>query len=147
MTNEEYLELGMAYIKKKKWDAAMSVLKECEKRHALPLVEALPPRLLSALGLCLAMAEDKVLTGLDYCEKAVQQESFRPEHHYHLGLVHLKDRNKREAISAFYKGLKFNPKHPEIIKKLNQMGIRKNRSVRFLRREHIVNKFMGKLGA
>ncbi len=147
MTNDEYLELGLAYIKKKQWDAALNVLRMCEKGHGTPPVDALPPQLLSALGLCLAMAENKILTGLDYCEKAVQQESFRAEHHYHLGLVHLRDKNKKSAIRAFYKGLKFDRSHVETIKILQQLGIRKRRSIRFLRRENALNKFMGKLNA
>ncbi|MFQ5588779.1 MAG: hypothetical protein ACE5F7_08060 [Nitrospiria bacterium] len=147
MTSDEYLELGLAYIKQRKWGAALSVLRECEKRQEAPNIESFPPQLVSALGLCLAMAENKILTGLDYCERAVQEEVYRAEFHYHLGLVHLKDGNKRDAVAAFYKGLKFDAGHSEITKKLYQMGIRKKRSIRFLGREHVLNKVIGKLGA
>lgn len=145
MTNEEYLELGLAYIKKKEWKSALSVLREGEKRHAETTVEPLPPQWLSALGLSMALAENKVISGLELCEVAARREVFRPDSHYYLGLVHLKNDSKREAIDAFYKGLKFDPDHPGIIAKLYQLGVRKKRSIRFLPRKNFLNKVIGKM--
>ncbi len=147
MTNEEYLELGLAYIKKKEWKSALSVLRECEKRHAETSVAPLPPQLLSALGLSMAMAENQAIPGLELCEIAVRREVCRPELHYYLGLVHLKNGSKREAIAAFYKGLKFDPDHPGIIAKLHQLGVRKKRSIRFLPRKNFLNKVIGKMAS
>ncbi len=144
MTQKEYLELGLAYIKKKEWHAALALLSECEKQHRMVTTAPLPPRLLSALGLSLAMAENKVISGLNCCESAAQAEVFRPELHYHLGLVHLKNGNKRDAISAFDKGLKFNKSHAEIISKRHQLGVRKKRPIGALPRKHFLNKVIGK---
>ncbi|NOY84358.1 MAG: tetratricopeptide repeat protein [Nitrospirae bacterium] len=145
MTQEESLELGLAYIKKKEWQAALHVLNECEKQHRSATTSPLPPRLLSALGVSLAMAENKIISGLNCCELAVEAEVFRPELHYHLGLVHLKNGNKRDAISAFNKGLKFNKSHSGIILKLRQLGVRKKRPIRVLPRKHFLNKVIGKV--
>lgn len=145
MTHEEYLELGLAYIKKREWQAASDILTECEKKHRADSTLPPPAQLLSALGVSLAMAENKVISGLDYCESAVKQEVFRPELHYHLGLVHLKNGNKRDAIAAFYRGLKFNPSHPDIIAKLYQLGIRKRRAIGLLPRKNLLNKVIGKV--
>lgn len=145
MTHEEYMELGLAYLKKKQWKSALEVLSQCEKRHTETTVVPPPAQLLSALGVSLAMAENKVISGLDLCESAVKQEVFRPELHYHLGLVHLKNGNKRDAIAAFYKGLKFNSSHPDIIAKLYQLGIRKKRSIGVLPRKNFLNKVIGKV--
>lgn len=145
MTREEYLELGLVYIKKKEWQDALDILSECEKQHRAATSDPLPPQLLSALGVSLAMAENKVISGLDLCESAVQEEVFRPELHYYLGLVHLKNGNRRDAIRAFYKGLKFDECHPEIIAKLYQLGIRKRRSIGLLPRKNFLNKVIGKV--
>ncbi len=145
MTQDEYLELGLAYIKKKQWQSALEILSEAEKRHKAATVAPLPPLMLSALGVSLAMAENKVISGLALCESAVKQESFRAQLHYHLGLVHLKNGNKRDAIAAFYRGLKFNASHPETIAKLYQLGIRKRRSIGLLPRENFLNKIIGKV--
>jgi len=145
MTHEEYLELGLVYIKKKQWKSALEVLIECEKRHKASSVGSLPPQLLSALGVSLAMAENKVISGLDLCESAIKQEAFRPEFYYHLGLVHLKNGNKKDGIAAFHKGLKFDPRHSGIIAKLYQLGIRKKRSIGLLPRKNFLNKVIGKV--
>ncbi len=144
MTQEESLELALAYIKKKEWQAALNILNECEKQHRIATTAPLPPRMLSALGVSLAMAENKVISGLNCCELAVKAEAFRPELYYHLGLVHLKNGNKRDAISAFNKGLKFGKSYPGIMTKLYQLGVRKKRPIRVLPRKHFLNKVIGK---
>ncbi len=144
MTKEEYLELGLTYIKKKEWEEALGMLRESQKRHAGCVPESLPPDLLAALGLCVAMTENKVLSGLKYCEHAVNQEPFRPDIYYFMGLIYLKERIKREAITCFYRGLRLDPGHPEIISKLRQLGIRKRRSIHFLPRENLMNRLIGK---
>jgi len=143
VTREEYLELGLAYLKKKEWKAALSALQESRKRHEAAS-DILPPSLLSALGICLAMAEDKVETGIELCQAAIDAAFFHPEFYYHLGMVYLKAGKKHEAIRSFYKGLKLEPKHDDILGKLRQMGIRKKRSFPFLPRQNFVNRFFGK---
>ena len=144
MTKEEYLELGLAYIKKKQWEAALSALQESRKRYAAPSVQSPPPQLLSGLGLCLAMAENQVQPAINLCESAIEEAFFYPEFYYHLGMVYLKAERKRDAVSCFYKGLKFDSNHVDIVAKLRQMGVRKKRSFSFLSRKNFMNKLFGK---
>ena len=60
MTGEEYLELGLAYMREKNWDSALNTLLESQKRFSDLPEENVPPVLFSALGLCYAMAQDGV---------------------------------------------------------------------------------------
>jgi len=147
MTKEEYLELGLAYTKKKQWDAALSALQESRERYVAFSDEDLPPHLLSALGLCLSMTGKKEKAAIDLCKLAIESAFFYPEFHYHLGMVHLKSGRKRDAVLSFYKGLKLDSKHAETLAMLRQMGFRKKRSFPFLARENFMNKFLGKWGA
>ena len=152
MTAEEYRQLGFAYMKEKNWNAALTALRESEKRFLQQSARSeerpdasVPPQLLSALGLCIAMAENKIQDGVQYCQRAINSEAFEAQFYYHLGMVYLKAPNKRKALSSFYNGLKMNPNHPRIRKKLYEMGVRKLPLLSFLPRNHFLNKFFGQL--
>src|SRR5581483_5143302 len=150
MTAEEYRELGFAYVKEKNWSAALQALRECEKRFLEQSTkdqsaDAVPPQVLSALGLCLAMAENRIQDGVLYCQRAINDEAYEAQFYYHLGMVYLKAPNKKKALNSFYSGLKVNPSHQRIKKQLNEMGVRKGPVLSFLRRDHFLNKFFGQL--
>lgn len=145
MTSEEYKELGFAYIKEKNWNAALKALRESEKRFLEQGPDSVPPQVLSALGLCVAMAENKIQDGVRYCQRAIETEAFEAQFYYHLGMVYLQAPNKKKALNNFYNGLKLNPSHSRIKKQLNEMGVRKGPLFSFLGRDHFLNKFLGRL--
>lgn len=152
MTAEEYRELGFAYIKERNWNAALKALRESEKRYlersegsVEQPAESVPPQLLSALGLCMAMAENRIQDGVQYCQRAINSEAFEAQYYYHLGMVYLKAPNKQKALSSFKKGLKLNPGHSKIRKQLHEIGVRKLPVLSFLSRAHFLNKFFGRL--
>ena len=142
MTAEEYLELGLAYIKEKNWEAALNSLRESAKRFSPPA--APPPILFSALGLALAMEENKVQEGLNQCRRALEKAPGQPEIYYHFGMVYLKAGKKEKAYSVFKGGLKINPDHAGMRSHLRKMGIRKKPILSFLPREHAINRFFGR---
>ena len=150
MTAEEYRELGFAYMKEKNWNAALQALRESEKRFLeQPTAEesagAVPPQVLSALGLCMAMAENRIQEGIQYCHRAINDEAHEAQFYYHLGMVYLNAANKKKALNSFYSGLKLNPSHSRIKKQLHEMGVRKLPVLSFLSRDHFLNKFFGQL--
>jgi tetratricopeptide (TPR) repeat protein len=150
MTAEEYRELGFAYLKEKNWGSALQALRESEKRFLEQSTTeqsagAVPPQVLSALGLCLAMAENRIQDGVQYCQRAINDQAHEAQYHYHLGMVYLKAPNKKKALNSFYHGLKVNPGHPRIKKQLHEMGVRKLPVLSFLPRDHFLNKFFGQL--
>lgn len=152
MTAEEYRELGFAYIKEKNWNAALKALRESEKRFlersagsAEQADSPVPPQVLSALGLCIALAENRIQDGVQYCQRAINDEAHEAQFYYHLGIVYLKAPNKKKALSSFYHGLKVNPGHARIKKQLHEMGVRKGPVLSFLPRNHFLNKFIGQM--
>lgn len=150
MTAEEYRELGFAYLKEKNWNAALQALRESEKRFserstAEEPAGAVPPLVLSALGFCLAMAENRIHEGVLYCQRAINEEAHEAQFYYYLGMVYLKAANKKKALNSFYSGLKMNPGHSRIKKQLHEMGVRKLPVLSFLSRDHFLNKFFGQL--
>lgn len=143
MTGEEYLELGLAYLREKNWESALKTLLESQKRFSDLPEENVPPVLFSALGLSYAMARNNIMSGLSYCERAISMDEFQPSFYYNLGLIYLKTRDKKKALSAFRKGLKLSPEHSGIWSQISQMGLRKRPVLSFLPRRHFLNKYLG----
>ncbi|MFY9270227.1 MAG: tetratricopeptide repeat protein [Candidatus Manganitrophaceae bacterium] len=143
MTGEEYLELGLAYIREKNWESALNTLLESQNRFSNRAEEELPPLLLSSLGLVYAMARNNVSNGLAYCQKALSVNALHPDVHYHLGLVYLKIGDKKKALSAFQKALRLSPRHTGVSSQLTQLGVRKKPVISFLPRNHFLNKYIG----
>jgi len=143
MTGEEYLELGLAYIREKNWESALSNLLESQKRFSDLPEENVPPRLFSALGLCYVMAKNNIMSGLTYCQRAISLDQYEPSFYYNLGLIYLKMGDKKKAIAAFRRGLKLNPEHSGIWSQISQMGLRKPPVFSFLPRQHFLNKLAG----
>jgi tetratricopeptide (TPR) repeat protein len=143
MTGEEYLELGLAYMREKNWNSALNTLLESQKRFSGVPEENVPPMLFSALGLCYAMARDNLMSGLTYCQRAISMDPSQPNFYYNLGLIYLKAGDKKKAIAAFRKGLKLNPEHSGIWSQISQLGLRKQPVLSFLPRQHFLNKYLG----
>lgn len=143
MTAEEYLELGLAYVKEKNWDAALNSLRESQKKFADRPPEEIPVILFSATGLALAMAENKTQEGLNYCRRALEKAPRQTELYYHMGLVYLKGGKKGKAYTSLQGGLDINPDHAGILALLRKMGVRKKPILPFLPREHAINRFLG----
>ncbi|MDC4223818.1 MAG: tetratricopeptide repeat protein [Candidatus Manganitrophus sp.] len=143
MTGEEYLELGLAYMREKNWDSALNTLLESQKRFSDLPEENVPPVLFSALGVCYAMARNNIMSGLTYCQRAISMDQFQPNFYYNLGLIYLKTGDKKKALSIFRKGLKLNPEHSGIWSQISQLGFRKRPVLSFLPRQHFLNKYLG----
>ncbi len=99
---------------------------------------------LSCLGYCLARERNEIEKGIELCRKAVQREPANPLHYLNLGRVYLLAHQKRPALGAFQRGLKFGGS-PCILKEINRLGKRRAPVFPFLHRDHSMNKFCGLL--
>ncbi|MFQ5579452.1 MAG: tetratricopeptide repeat protein [Nitrospiria bacterium] len=145
MTYEEYVELSGVYIREKNWDKAMVSLTHAQKQLSKKGSKSVPPQFLSLYGFCLAMGGRHTNKGIQYCERAVSIEPFRPQSFYYLGMAYLKGGNKQKAISTFYKGLRIDEGHPGIKEQLRKLGERRGPLLPFLPRQNILNKTIGKM--
>ncbi len=101
------------------------------------------PAYMSYYGMCAALEWGKIGLGLELCTKAIKKEFFKAEYYLNLGKVYLAADNKKGAITAFKKGLRFDPDNEDINEMMIQLGIRKRPIIPFLKRSNPLNKYLG----
>ncbi|HEY6009442.1 MAG TPA: tetratricopeptide repeat protein [Geobacteraceae bacterium] len=102
------------------------------------------PEVCSALAYCLAREKAAFREAITLCNEAIKKDPKSPRHFLLLGRIYLLLDRKKEAIRAFNLGLRHGGA-AEIGAELRQLGYRKQPVVPFLRREHPLNKYLGKM--
>jgi len=97
----------------------------------------------SYLGLALTLENGRSLEGMKLCQQAVTREFLDPDMYCNLGIVCLRNREKKLAFQAFQKGLALRPRHPRILEELNRYERRQGLVFSFLSRDHPVNRIAG----
>jgi len=112
------------------------------------------PLLMSYCGCLYSIAGKKHKEGIKMCRDAIKQldssvslekEIYYPAFYLNLGRAYLGAGKKREAVAAFNRGLKSDPKDQDIIKELKKLGSRRRQPVPFLKRSNPINKYIGLL--
>ena len=98
----------------------------------------------SFYGLCLAKVQNDVAEGVKYCRLSISANLMDPDHCCNLGMIYLQHRDRGNAVRAFHQGLRLAPDHRRIQHILGEIGTRKQPVIRFLRREHPLNIWLGK---
>ena len=99
----------------------------------------------SYFGLCLGLAERRFDRALELCRGAAKEEFFNPVLYHNLARVHLAFGFKAEGIRFLRRGLMIDPHNEAIGKHLGQMGVRCASVLGFLRRRHVLNRWLGQL--
>ncbi len=102
------------------------------------------PAIKSKLAYCLALERRQLQKSLALCKEAIKAEPANADHYYQLGRVYLIAKQKRHAIAAMRKGLKYQ-RHQPIIDELTKIGVRKDPVFASLPREHFLNRSCGRL--
>jgi predicted Zn-dependent protease len=102
------------------------------------------PRWYSYLGYCVAKERGQFLRGVELCQSALAQEPENPVHYLNLGNVHLVTGNKNEALRVFREGMAHGG-DAQLLRKLNELGMRKPPVLSFLPRDHLLNRCLGLL--
>lgn len=155
MEKEEYLELGLIYIREGNLEEASKALGTAlvryaglEGRYTRVDEQALgnvPPELLSYYGLCLALVQNRIEDGIRLCKRAILKDTLRPEFYLNLGKAYLKANQKAKALKIFQRGLEVGKRNRDILYELRKMGIRKKQVIGFLPRGHFINRYAGLL--
>lgn len=119
-------------------DETVVALLQLEAAHAIEQ----RPAIKSKLAYCIARERRQHKQALVLCLEALHAEPNNPDHYYQLGRVHLLAGNKKAALKALRKGLKFK-RHQPIIDELNRLGFRKEPFFSSLPREHFLNRSLG----
>jgi len=101
------------------------------------------PVYLSYFGLMKVMSGEK--SGLLYCIDAAKQDSLQAGLFANLSLAELQLRNRKAAVQALDYGLRLNSKSAALKLISFHLGRRRKPMFSFFSRDHVVNRWMGKL--
>jgi tetratricopeptide (TPR) repeat protein len=101
-------------------------------------------RHLSYYGLSLARAQRAPHAALEACTLAVRDEPTRSVLYLNLGRVHQLAGRRSAALACFEHGLRLAPADPELRREVERMERRSEPCLRFLRREHPLNRWLGR---
>ena len=104
-----------------------------------------PSLMYSYLGYGIARYKGRPRDGVALCEHAVKIEFFQPDNQFNLARTYLLVGNREKAVAALRRGLKLDPDHGGLRALATQMGQRRRPVLRFLSREHPLNRFLGRL--
>ncbi|MEE8184881.1 MAG: hypothetical protein V3T96_00580 [Thermodesulfobacteriota bacterium] len=140
MEKDNALEEGITLAKNGEYKKALNIFEE-------DLQFTKNPTIMSYYAFCLAAVEKKFEQAISLCLMAIEREFFNPDIYLNLGKVYMVNGQKAIAIKAFRKGLSIDNTHPELIKEIKGMGIRRKPIISFLHRKNIVNKHLGTLAS
>jgi tetratricopeptide (TPR) repeat protein len=98
----------------------------------------------SALAYCIAREKRAFKEAITLCNEAIRKDPKSNRHFLLLGRIYLLADRRKEAFRAFNLGLRHGPS-VDIVNELKRLGMRKAPVLSFLRREHPINKYLGKL--
>lgn len=143
-----YFEEFQNLLKKGNGSAALLVLEEALQKFPGD------PFLLSYYGCLVALVRNNPREGISICLNAIKllnetmpfgSDFFHSAFYLNLGRAYLKGGKKKEAISAFFQGLKNDTDNRDIHQELVKLGTRRKLPVPFLKRSNPVNKYIGLL--
>jgi hypothetical protein len=83
--------------------------------------------------------------GLKLCRRAVHLERFNGDLYYNLALAELESGKRQNAIEVLRSGLVIEPRHQGLTELHGKICSRKNPTLRFLSRNHLINRVLGKI--
>lgn len=101
------------------------------------------PATWSYLAFCLAKERRQFEQAVRLCQEAIHKDPHSSDHYLNLGRVHFLAGRRSEAIHVFRQGLLYEA-NAHIEAELRRIGLRKPPVVSFLRRDHPINKYLGK---
>ncbi|SNB46716.1 tetratricopeptide repeat protein [Geobacter sp. DSM 9736] len=102
------------------------------------------PAYCSYLAVALAKSRGDFDGALTLAQEALRAEPANSLHYLNLGRIFVAAGQREEAIDAFRTGARLD-RNPEILQELEILGTRRKPVIRWLAREHPVNKLLGKL--
>jgi tetratricopeptide (TPR) repeat protein len=126
--------------------AALKTLRDALTEHPFN------PFLLSYYGCLEAIVDKNSEHGMEVCRDAIDilneeipfgQEAFYPVFYLNLGRACIAAGNKKEAATAFRKGLQADHEDPDLIWEVKRLGARRKPAIPFLKRSNPLNKYVG----
>jgi len=139
----EVASMGINLCREGSWDEGLFCLGQIKDTSALDT--GVIGKIYSYSGYGIAFRQNKIREGIELCERAVRVEFYEPENYFNLARTQLLAGKKRAAIRTIKNGLHIDPDHTELKKLHNEFGSRRPNVVPFLKREHPLNAYLGRL--
>lgn len=106
----------------------------------------LPGLFYSYLGYGIARSDRRRLReGVALCEHGTKREFYQPENYVNLARTYMIANQRRKAIEAVIAGRQVDRRHPVLAQLHRELGIRRPPVLRFLDRDHFLNRLFGRL--
>ncbi len=138
--HDEYL-LGLEFYKKRQWKAAARHFSLAELKSSYD--DTFMHLYMSYQGLCQLLGGD--ISGLNLCRHAASMETIQATVFQNLALAEMRLKHRKRACSAVKFGLDIDPHNSALIRMRQKMGLRRPPCVKFLKRNHLLNKWLGRL--
>ena len=136
---EDY-DLGLAFYRKKQWKTAARHFAEADRKCGHD--DVYMHLYLSYQGLCQVCSGD--ISGLNLCRRAGAMETIQARVFVNLALAELKLKHRKRACSAVKIGLSIDHTDPNLLRLRDKMGVRRRPLLRFLKRENLLNRWLGR---
>ena len=136
---EEHFTEGQSELARDRVDAALDHFRSAHR------LDPTSPCYRSYFGLSLGLAERRFDRALELCRSAAKEEFFNPALYHNLARLHLAFGFKSEGIRYLRRGLMIDPQNEPILKEMRSLGVRRKPVLAFLRRDHLVNRWFGRL--
>jgi len=104
------------------------------------------PEVRSYMAYCLAKSQGRTQVAAKTCIESIRREPDNPTHYLLLGRIHLLNNDKIKAVKVLRQGANIN-KDQRIINEISKLGLRKAPVIKSLKRNHPVNRILGKIFA
>lgn len=136
-------ERGINYCRQGDWDTGMACLARVAEVDNGGY--ELPSLFYSYLGFGIAYRERRIREGLGLCRHACRISFYEPENFVNLARTCLIAGNRSEAYRAIRRGYALDSANTTLLKLHSKLGVRRPPVVRFLRRGHPINRWLGRL--
>ncbi len=101
----------------------------------------------SSYALALALVRGQFMGAVELGRAAIREEFYNADLYLNLARIYLAFGFKAEAVHFLRRGLMVDPDHERIGRKLCELGVRRRPPIRFLPRDHPLNRIAGRLQA
>ncbi len=134
---DELLQKGIEAAEKGYIHSAQVFLGQVSEQRKTPILH-------SYLAYCLAKGQGRMQSAIKTCHESIQREPNNSTHYLILGRILLMTEDKGKAIDAFRCGLRLE-KNLLIVDELKILGVRKPAVLKGLKRNHPINRILGKI--
>ena len=150
MTNApdaEAFRKGLAMLSVNRHEEAVAFFESAMRLAGDSQVVSRKMKYLSYYGLSVALADRPTKEAIKACEVAAKSNFFSAEMQLNLGRVYTLAGKTTRALAAFERGLQRNPKSEALKAEITAAERRRHPPVPWLKRNHPINRFLGRARA